>query len=81
MMIKQHILLLNQLDNLMLALTKQKKLGIDVDVMVALRNLTKARNDFRRELIKATGLKTPDSSVFNHFLDTVADNVIGSNYV
>jgi hypothetical protein len=49
---KHYAKLINQLDELMIALTKQKHLGLDPEVINALKNLTRARNAFKREYIQ-----------------------------
>ncbi len=69
--------LLDQLDNLMVSLTKQKHLGLDSEVIKALRDLTVARNTFKREFIKeaVVGVAARNDTVFTSFLDSVQDNI------
>ena len=73
---KLYVKLLNDLDSLMLALTKQKYLGLDAEVMIALKNLTKSRNTFKRQLIKETAkpILARNGTVFTYLLDQVTDN-------
>ncbi len=69
--------LLDQLDELMIALKKQKSLGLDAEVMVALKNLTRSRNAFKREFIKEFN-KTDairSNTIFTKLLDNVSDGV------
>lgn len=67
---------LDQLDGLMIALTKQKKLGLDAAVVVALKDLTKTRNALKKDYIKTLQAKEKQQeTVFTHFLDEVAKNV------
>ncbi len=68
--------LLDQLDDLMISLTKQKHLGLDTEVVKALKNLTKSRNAFKREFIKKNIPPKEErrDTVFTSFLDNVADN-------
>ncbi len=76
-MIKHYKKLLDQLDLLMISLAKQKQLGLDPEVIKALKDLTRARNEFKREFIKASAPKViaRNESVFTNFLDEVAQNV------
>ena len=41
--------LIDSLDNLMIALSKQKHLGLDPEVNNALKDVTKARNKLKKE--------------------------------
>ena len=74
-MFKLYLKLLNDLDSLMLALTKQKHLGLDAEVMIALKALTKSRNTFKRQLIKETAkpVVSRNGTVFTYLLDKVSD--------
>lgn len=64
---------LDQLDDLMIALTKQKKLGLDPAVIIALKNLTRTRNSLKREYIKNQAPKVATNvTSFTEFLDKVA---------
>ncbi len=67
--------LLDQLDNLMIALTKQKGLGLDTEVVVALKDLTRARNAFKREFIKSQPKIQRSETIFTNFLDSVSNNI------
>jgi hypothetical protein len=68
--------LLDQLDNLMISLTKQKGLGLDAGVVVALKNLTRSRNAFKREFIKTNAHRIEkNETIFTNFLDSVSDKV------
>ncbi len=73
-MTKHYTKLLDQLDNLMISLTKQKHLGLDPEIMKALKDLTRSRNAFKRELIKSYNLTKPNETVLTHLLDNVMDN-------
>jgi len=42
--------LIDSLDDLMIAMVKQKKLGLDPEVNNALKKVTKTRNDFKRAM-------------------------------
>jgi hypothetical protein len=46
----QYQSLIESIDDLMIALGKQKKLGLDADVLKALLTVTRARGDFKRAL-------------------------------
>ncbi len=61
----------------MISLSKQKHLGLDADVVKALKDLTKARNAFKREFIKANAprISERNETIFTCFLDKVSDNV------
>jgi hypothetical protein len=73
---KKYKQMLGEIDNLMIALSKQKMLGLDVEVIIALRNLTKARNTFKREYLKIHARKNAKTeNVFTGFLDEVSSNV------
>lgn len=47
---KHYKAIMDSFDNLMIALAKQKALGLDPDVVKSLKDVTKARNAFKREL-------------------------------
>ena len=68
---------LDGLDDLMIALSKQKHLGLDAEVVKALKSLTVARNAFKREYIKQYVERVPvrNETVFTNFLDEVGKNV------
>lgn len=89
-MVTQHKKLLDDLDDLMIALSKQRNLGIQPDVMIALRELTKSRNKFKKMYIEqqkaspktiveasfaATMSEEMKQTIFTHLLDNVSDAV------
>jgi hypothetical protein len=75
---KHYQKLLDNLDDLMIALNKQKHLGLDPEVINALKELTKSRNIFKRQFIKEMNkpVTARDNTVFNHLLDNVSDEMI-----
>jgi hypothetical protein len=67
-MLKHHQRLLNNLDTLMLALTKHKELRLDGEAIRALKRLARSRNAFKKKYNEAllAAMVPPPEPVFHY---------------